>query len=124
MNITKENNELVVRIPLKQKINNPYIDNKDLGETDNLVGIIAGNEYSISHLIDLDYKDKQQEGSPIIMFDDKEELEKVCRDFGIEIIEHPICGTCGNAIRGTFTINKWGNVCYNCENEVQKVQNK
>ncbi len=122
MNITKENNELVIRIPLKQKINNPYLDDKDLGETDNLVGIIADNAYSLSQLIDLDYKGDSQEGSPIIMFDDKEELEKVCKDFGIELWELPLCGTCGKAIRGTFTIKKKGNVCYNCErDEMQKL---
>ena len=57
MNIKKENNELVVRIPLKQKINNPYMDDNDLAETDNLVGIIAGNEYSLSQLIDFNYKE-------------------------------------------------------------------
>ena len=85
MNIKKENNELVVRIPLKQKINNPYIDEKDLTETDNLVGIIAGNEYSLSQRIDLDYKGDQQEGSPIIMFNNREELEQVCKDFEIAI---------------------------------------
>jgi|SRR3990167_3281463 len=128
MNIKKENNELVVRIPLKQKINNPYLDNEDLGETDNLVGIIAGNEYSLSHFNDLSYKNDQQEGSPIIMFDDREELEKVCKDFKISTWELPICGTCGNAIRGAFTVNKRGNLCYNCERDekqkVQKLQNK
>jgi len=117
MNIKKENNELVVRIPLKQKINNPYMDDNDLAETDNLVGIIAGNEYSLSQLIDLNYKDDQQEGSPILIFDDREELEKVCKDFGISIWELPICGTCKKAIRGTFTINKQGSLCYNCERD-------
>jgi len=125
MKITKENNELVVRIPLKQKINNPYLDENDLTETDNLVGIIAGKEYSLSQLVDLDYKGDQQEGSPILIFDDREELEKVCKDFGIEIWEHPICETCGRVIRGVFTINRWGNLCYNCErDEMQKLQNK
>ena len=114
MNIKKENNELVVRIPLKQKINNPYLDNEDLGETDNLVGIIAGNEYSLSHFNDLSYKNDQQEGSPIIMFDDREELEKVCKDFKIQLWEYPLCGTCKKAIRGSFTHNEKGNLCYEC----------
>ena len=115
MNIKKENNELVIRIPMKQKINNPYLDDKDLSDTDNLVGIIAGNEYSISYLIDLDYKGTQQEGSPIIMFDTREELEKVCKDFGIQLWEQPLCGTCGKAIGGSFTTNEKGNLCYECE---------
>ena len=91
MKITKENKEAIIRIPLYQKQCNPYMDNKDLGETHNLVGIIAkgkGNDiYSISHLIDLNYKDDQQEGMPIIMFYDEEELKNACKILGINIWE-------------------------------------
>ena len=92
MKIHKKDNLLVAEIPLYQKIYNPYMDdNIDLGETDNLVGVIAGNEYSISYLIDMDYKGKPpQEGMPIIMFEDREELEKVCKELDIDIWEHPI----------------------------------
>ena len=116
MKITKENDELVVRIPLKQKINNSYMDEKDLYDTDNLVGIIAGDEYTLSHLVDLNYKDSQQEGMPILYFNTKEELEKVCKDFNIMVWEHPLCNYCGKVIRGTHTIGEKGNKCFDCEN--------
>ena len=117
MKITKDGENMVVTIPLEQKIHNPYMDeNEDLGEMDNLVGIIAGNEYSISTLIDMDYKGKPpQEGMPILMFCDREELEKVCKDFNIIIWEHPLCAYCKAAIRGCFTVGKLGNMCFGCE---------
>ncbi|SRR3990167_157852 len=112
---SKENNELVVRIPLRQKINNPY-DEDEIGECDNLIGVIAKDEFSLSQAIDMTYKGKSaQEGMPIIMFETREELEKVCKDFGIEVWEMPICGACGKAIRGSFTSNKKRNLCFECE---------
>ena len=114
MKIAKENNELVVRIPLTQKINNSYMNEKDLYDTDNLIGVIANNDFTISHLIDLNYKDSQQEGMPILHLDTREELEKVCKDFNITIWEHPICDYCQKVIRGTHTIGEKGNMCLNC----------
>ncbi len=111
MKITKENDELVLRIPLKQKQYNHYESDDAVGETDNLIGIIAGNEYSLSQLIDLSYKDDQQEGSPIIMFDSKEELEKVCKELDIDIWIHPVCSVCRKAIRGVHT---WGDKGAEC----------
>jgi len=67
------------------------MDNKDLGETHNLIGIIARGKgedvLSISKLIDLNYKDSQQEGMPIIMFYSEEELKNACKVLGIDIWE-------------------------------------
>lgn len=105
MNITEEEGELVLRIPLKQKVNNCYMEDSALGETANLIGVIAAGEYSISQLNDLSYKGDQQEGSPIIMFDDREELERVCKELDIDIWEHPVCSVCKKALRGMHT---WG----------------
>jgi len=122
MKITKENDELVVRIPLKQKINNSYMDEKDLYDTDNLVGIIAGDEYTLSHLIDLNYKDSQQEGMPILYFNTKEELEKVCKDFNIAIWEHPVCNYCQKIIRGSHTLGEKGNKCFDCSYKEENPQ--
>jgi hypothetical protein len=114
MNIKKENNELVLRLPLLQ----PSFDavGKQLNDVDNLIGVIAGNDYSISQLIDLAYKGDQQEGMPIVMFESKEELEKVCKTFNINIWEHRvICECCKNIIRGSFEYDEKGPRCYNCE---------
>ena len=91
MKIIKENKEAVFKIPLWQKQSNLYMDDKDLGETHNLIGVIARGKdndiYSISQLIDLNYKDDQQEGMPIIMFYDEEELKDACKILGISIWE-------------------------------------
>ena len=116
MNITKENEELVLRIPLKQKMYNHYMGDDPVGEMDNLVGIVAGRDCSISQLIDMDYKGKPpQEGQPIIMFSDKEELEEECKKLGINIWELPLCAYCNEAIRGVFTIGEKGNQCFKCK---------
>lgn len=113
MNITKENNELVLRLPLRQ---NSYDAVGELvGETDNLIGVIAGNEYTISQLIDLGYKGDQQEGGAIINFNTCEELEDICKQFGIQIWEHLLCSECGSVIRGACTWGDKGTVCYKCK---------
>lgn len=110
-----ENDELVVRIPLTQPVNNPYEDTERL--TDNLIGIIAGDEYTISQLNDLDYKGSQQEGMPIIYFDSREELEEACKIGGISIWEHPLCAYCHRAIRGSFYGTEKGYQCDSCRYE-------
>lgn len=113
MKITKEKNELVIKLPLSQ----PSYDAIDeyVGETDNLIGVIAAQEYSISQLIDLGYKGDQQEGMPIIMFETAEELRKVCKEFNISVWEHEICAYCKKAIRGCFGMGEKGYKCYGCE---------
>lgn len=115
MNISKDGDELVVRIPLKQKENNCYMDDEDLGMTNNLIGIIAGNDFSLSQLNDLSYKGDQQEGMPIIMFTDSDDLRQVCKEFGIDVWEHPVCAYCNGVIRGVFTYGDKGNKCFGCE---------
>lgn len=115
MKITKENNDMVIRIPLFQKMIDVYGDG-DLGETNNLIGIVAGNEYSISQLIDLAYKDDQQEGNPILMFDTEEELREICKEFDLDVWVHPICAYCKLVIRGSYTSGEKGDMCRDCEN--------
>lgn len=114
----KNKNNLVVEIPLSQS----SYDASDefVGRTDNLIGIIAGQEYSISQLIDLGYKGDQQEGMPIIMLNDEEELRKVCKDFNIQIWKHELCAYCGEVIRGSCTWGDKGVMCYKCDLEGKK----
>ena len=101
MNITKENDEIVVRIPLKQKIYNPYCaEDADIGYTDNLYGVIAGYEYTISQLIDLDYKSSQQEGRAILHLDSEKHLREICEEFNIQLIVHQMCDYCHRPIYG------------------------
>ena len=114
MKIYKKKDNLVVEIPLKQRRINVYGDD-DLGKTDNLIGIIAGDEYTISQLIDLAYKGTQQEGMPIIYFENREELKEACKIGDIDIWEHPICGFCNKVIRGCHTFKDGKNMCSDCE---------
>ena len=111
--IQREGNELVVRIPLRQKSYDALGDFS--GETDNVIGVIAGRECTLSHLIDLGYKGDQQEGSPILYFEDAEELREFCKEHDIQVWEHPICAYCNGPIRGVFTFGDKGNMCYSCE---------
>lgn len=118
MNITRENDKLVLRIPLKQNMYNPYMGDDSVGMCDNLVGIIAGSKYSLSQLIDMDYKDKgPQEGSPYIMFDTEEGLLETCKMFDIQVWRHSVCTfpKCGKVLRGVMTMGDNGVEC--CEHE-------
>lgn len=113
MNIKREGDQLVLRLDLKQ----PSYDatGEFTHDTDNLIGVIAGRDYSISQLNDLGYKGTQQEGTPYIMFDSVEELIEVCVELGIEIIDHPICKQCSVVIRGSHTWDD-GPICLdNCK---------
>jgi hypothetical protein len=109
--ITKEKDEMVLRVPLTQ---NSYDAVGELiGEVPNLIGV-AGKEFSISYLIDLGYKGDQQEGSPIVAFDDRDGLEEACKILGLDVWEHSICDYCGETIYGTYTLKDKGNMCYSC----------
>lgn len=116
MIITKENNELVLRIPIHQ----PAFDaaNEQVGEVDALIGVCTGSDYSISYLCDMTYAGKApQEGMPVIMFTDKEALLEACKTLGIDVIEHESCVICKKPIYGSHTWNN-GPICYNCEDDL------
>jgi hypothetical protein len=114
MDITKENNYLVLKIPLRSKGEFTYGDGTY--EVDNLVGIDNGDlDYTISQMNYLDYKDDYQESMPIIHFCDKEEFEKVCKDFNLQIWKHKKCAKCRQVIYGASTIKNEKTICLSCE---------
>lgn len=113
MKITKENNELVLRIPLQQESYDAA--NELIGNVPNLVGVVAGSDYSISWLIDLGYKDDIQEGMPVIMFYSEEELREECKKLDLDVWEMPECAYCERPIRGSFGLGDKGNKCYDCQ---------
>lgn len=113
MKLKREDNKLIVEIDLLQKIINPYMEDADLGEMDNVVGVIAGDEQGIYQLIDMDYKGKPpQLGSPIVLtyFEDKE-FRKLCAELKIDVWEYETCVECGKVLWGSFTMNGKGNIC-------------
>ena len=114
MKFSKEGESLVLTLPLKQKDYDAI--GQYIGDVSNLVGIVAGNNFSISQLIDMNYCGKSlQEGSPIIRFDTKEQLEEVCKQFDLDIWTHGVCAYCEKTIYGSFTFGDKGNMCFSCE---------
>ena len=115
MKITKNEDDLVLRIPLYQ--NSYDAANELIGKTNNLIGVIAGDEFTISQWIDMSYKGKApQEGMPYIHLESKEELERVCAELGLQVLQHEVCIKCQKVIYGS---HPWdgGPVCFRCEKE-------
>jgi len=93
--IEKINNNLVLTLPLND-----------------LVGYSDGKQFSINYLIDMSYKGKDpQLGCEVIMFMDKEELEKECKKLGLQIWEYNRCVECDKVLLGTHTLNDKGYIC-------------
>lgn len=114
--ITKEGNELVLRIPLKEKGTYTYGDGEY--EVDSLCGLDWGGEYSIAFLNYLDYKNDYQVGMPIIMLEDKERWEEVCKKFNLMKFEYSRCNQCKEVLTGCHTIDDDGKgICLEHEEE-------
>ena len=122
MNIIKENNELVLRIPLWQTSFDAI--GEEIGKVPNLVGFSDGKDFSINYLCDLGYKGDIQLGMQIIYFNDKEELEVECKKLGLDILEYNRCYRCDETLFGSFTMDdNGGYVCQNCEEGEEKEKN-
>ena len=106
MNIKKENNNLILTIPLKQMSYDAI--GEEIGQVDNLVGFSDGKEFSLNYLIDLAYKGSMQLGMPVIHFTDKEELEEVCKELNLDIWEYERCAVCDKTLLGTHTCDDQG----------------
>lgn len=124
--ITKEDNNLVMRIPLWQKSYDAI--GEEIGEVPNLIGNIIErkeglSEYTINQLIDLGYKDSTQLGCPIICLDSREELEEVCKELGLQIDETPMCAYCDKPLYSSFYWVDKGNQCYECHLKEEKLEN-
>ena len=116
MKIYKNDNKVIVELDFWQFKNNPYDAEEEKEETHNLIGVIAGEEMTISQLNDLSYKDSSQEGAPLVYWHDgKDKFIKLCKEIGIGIWEHEICAYCRKPIYGVFTMGDKGNQCFGCE---------
>lgn len=125
MKIYKDKKNLIIAIPLLQTAYNPY-DEKNICQLDNVIGVIAGNEYGFCRVIDMSYKGKEpQIGSWFVKFNeidentirDKEDKTKwfksLCKELNIGLHIYPICSKCKQVIYGAFTWEE-GNVCFDC----------
>jgi len=121
MKIYKKDNKIICELDIWQHKSNCYDPEEEKESTHNLIGVIAGDECSISHLIDLSYKGDQQEGMPIIQTGmEKKEFKKLCEELGIDCWEHPICERCEKVVRGVFTMNdKYDVLCEDCADKLK-----
>ena len=103
MKITKENEEIVVKIPFWSKRTNPYmVDEKgeflDVGEFQTLTGLICDPpkncigcdpEMGFALTIDMDYKDKgdQVDGYVIMWSGSEKDFIAKCEELGLEIYD-------------------------------------
>lgn len=117
MIITKNKTHLIVKIPLTQKENNCYMDEKNLGDVDNLIGVICGDEQGLAQVIDLSYKGTQQIGEFIVYTDLKrDDFIKLCKDLSIGFYEYPVCVKCYKPIFGCRGVDDKGKpLCFDCE---------
>ena len=121
MKIIKDKNNLIVTIPLKQRRWNPYEDmatgNGDVGEMDNLIGVVMGNDIGFCQLIDMDYKGKPDQIGDFIVkwFGEEEDFRKLCKELEIDFHKYPLCDNCFEPILGSFTCNDKGKCCYSCQ---------
>lgn len=115
MEITKDEKNLIIKIPLKQDIYNPYIDDV-VGKMDNIVGVIESDDFGFANYIDMSYKNKGPQLTPMFFHfwqGNKEDFKSLCKKLEIDIYEYPICSKCGKVIYGTYTWDG-GDVCSKC----------
>ena len=93
MEITKERNNIVIKIPFWTKRCNPYAVKKNTGKHKTFVGLISkdesgNNEIGFAYVIDMDYKNKDDQFSNIIIhwLGDEKEFEKVCKKLEIGLV--------------------------------------
>jgi len=111
MNIHREGEELVVRIPIWQDCYGALYTK--VGRVHNIMGVVAGDEYSISQMIDMTYKGKApQEGMSIVNFNSEKELREVCKEAGLEVWEASMCFRCNKRIWGCCTIDSEGRLLH------------
>lgn len=113
---------LIIKTPLTQKVSDPW-SNEDLGETDNICGVIAGQECTFNYYIDRSYKGKGPDISVEFyrFLGLPEEFRVLCKELRIQVEEIPMCIKCFKAIWGTHTWDG-GPVCLDHEDE--KVHSK
>ena len=112
MRVQKDGDSAVFRIPLRQKSYDAI--GEECGDVDNLVGIVAGDEFTISQSIDMTYKGKDaQEGMPLVCFTSEDELRKACATLDLDIWVLPVCRKCKTVLRGSHCWDD-GPACEKC----------
>ena len=91
--ITKDKNYLIIKVPLRKKRTNPYMEGQDVGEMDNIVALITEDEFGNTEMgfckyIDMAFKGKDDQWTDFWYkwWGDQEEFEEICKKLGIDII--------------------------------------
>lgn len=110
MKITKNNHEIIIRIPLWQKSYDAI--GQYQGNVNNLYGVIAGDEQGIHQANDLGYKGDVQVGGLLVDTThlDEDEFRKLCDKLGISVVEYPRCIECKKIVYGATYNDK----CLDC----------
>lgn len=108
MEITKDKNYLIVKVPLEQMAYDAA--EEPIGYVPNLIGVVQKDECSINYLVDKSYKGKDMDiGMPVITFyGGDEEFKELCERLGIGFHRYSICKKCNEPILGTMTFNNNG----------------
>lgn len=117
MKIYKENQELVVRLPMEQDTFDAV--GELVGRVQNLIGVIEGDKQGIYQSIDMTYKDKDPQIGDLLVqtyFSD-DEFRKKCEELGISVFEYPVCDFCQKPILGSITLKDGKDCCFDCENK-------
>jgi len=123
MLITKDKNNLIIKVPLKQDATDAI--GQKCGTIDNIIGIACNDEYGneelgFSRLSDRTYKGASPDICEIFFYVndlEKEAFEKLCEELEIDFFEYPICAYCHKTIYGSFTEGDKGNMCSDCEDK-------
>ena len=116
MKITKEKDQIIIRIPFWQSSYDAV--GQKIGNIPNVIGLIEKDTCTINQLIDMAYKGKApQVGGTLIETDLlPDEFKKLCVELGIDYEELPVCFYCFKPIWGAFTIDKKGrDMCLDCK---------
>lgn len=117
--ITIENNNLVIRIPLKQNRYNIYMGDDPVGVMDNILGVIEGDEFGFAHWIDMDYSGKEDQISEMFykFWGSEDEFKELCKELNIYCFEYSTCSKCNKVLYGSFTWGDKGPLCFDCESK-------
>ena len=128
MQIKKENDKIIFEFEAKGKRCNPYDDEHDYGTYPTFTGLIVRHKNGLDEIgfaltIDMDYKDKADQFTDIVVHwqGEEEKFIEICKEFGFEIVELEYCQECGETIFGCYSLNnELKPVCMLCEDKLAK----
>lgn len=123
MNIKREDNKIIFEFEATGKRCNPYDDEHDYGTYPTFTGLIVRHKNGLDEIgfaltIDMDYKDKADQFTDIVVHwqGEEEQFVSICKEFGFEVIELDYCHCCGETIFGCYSLDDdMKPVCSSCE---------